>query len=154
MNIKKVLELLVKEKKTIGFAESMTGGSASAEITKLEGASKVFKGSIITYTNEIKEKFLDEVTENVIIAFGVVSKEVALRMARSVRKALNVDIGISITGYASIDSSIKERRVFVGFSTENNEIAYEVKVQNESRVEVINLTVNYIYTKLEELLEF
>ncbi|MCR5332611.1 MAG: CinA family protein [Bacilli bacterium] len=97
------MENLIKELKekglTLGSVESLTGGLFAASVTSVPGASKVFKGALITYTAEEKIA-LANVKKETLDKFGVVSSEVALEMARGGREKLNVDICVSVTGNA------------------------------------------------------
>ncbi len=88
--------------KTLATAESCTGGGIGNALTAVPGASKVFKGGIISYCNEIKERLL-KVAPEVLERYGAVSAQVAQEMARGARLALNADIGISVTGLAGPD---------------------------------------------------
>ena len=97
-----MLELVnkLKEKNlTIGSVESMTGGLFASTITSVPGASKVFKGSIVSYSPLIKENVVG-VNKETIDRYGVVSKEVAYEMADKGKKLLDVDICVSVTGNA------------------------------------------------------
>lgn len=85
--------------KTLATAESCTGGAIGAAITGISGASAVFKGGIISYTNEIKEKLLG-VDGAVLAKYGAVSNPVAGAMASGARAALQADVAISVTGLA------------------------------------------------------
>ena len=84
---------------TIGSIESMTGGLFASNITSVPGASKVFKGSVVSYSALIKESVVG-VKKETIDKFGVVSSEVAYEMAEKGRKLLDVDICVSVTGNA------------------------------------------------------
>ena len=89
-----------KEKKLkIGFSESCTGGLCASRITNFSGSSSVFWGSIVSYSNEIKESSLNVKTET-LNSFGAVSKETAFEMALGAKENLNVDIAVSTTGIA------------------------------------------------------
>ncbi len=88
--------------KTLGAAESCTGGGIGNALTAVPGASAVFKGGIISYCNEIKERLLG-VSPETLKRRGAVSAQVALEMAKGARIALNADIGISVTGLAGPD---------------------------------------------------
>lgn len=97
-----MLELVSKLKEknlTIGSIESMTGGLFASTITSIPGASKVFKGSIVSYSPLIKENVVG-VNKETIDRYGVVSKEVAYEMADKGKKLLDVDICVSVTGNA------------------------------------------------------
>lgn len=81
---------------TIGTAESMTGGLVSARLTDLPGSSRFYRGGVVAYATELKQKLLDveDVTD------GVVNESVAVAMAEGVRPVLGVDVGVSVTGSA------------------------------------------------------
>lgn len=95
----KAVDNLKQKNKTLALAESCTGGWVSKLITDISGASAVYQGGICSYSNEVKMKVLG-VKEETLEAFGAVSEQVAVQMAEGVRKALNSDIGIGITGIA------------------------------------------------------
>ncbi|MBR3979305.1 MAG: CinA family protein [Oscillospiraceae bacterium] len=88
--------------KTLATAESCTGGGIGAALTAVPGSSKIYKGGIISYTNEVKMKLL-AVDENVLNDDGAVSGKVAEMMAIGARQALNADVSISVTGLAGPD---------------------------------------------------
>ena len=88
---------LTSEGLTLSVSESCTGGKISSAITALSGASKYFKGSIICYSNSIKTDVLS-VSKETIEKYGVVSNKVSEELAFGVRKILNLDVAISVTG--------------------------------------------------------
>lgn len=88
--------------KTLVTAESCTGGGIGAALTTIAGSSAVFKGGIISYTNEVKEKLLG-VDPELLNKEGAVSAPVAEAMARGARRALNSDVAVSVTGLAGPD---------------------------------------------------
>ncbi len=91
---------LLKERGlTIAVAESATGGLISNLITNVSGSSNYFKGSVISYDNEIKARIL-AVREETLEKYGAVSRQTGEEMAEGVRKLMNVDIGLSDTGIA------------------------------------------------------
>ncbi len=85
--------------KTMGTAESCTGGRIAESIILVPGASNYFKGSIVSYTNEIKEKLL-HVDHQLLEEKTAVCEEVAIAMVKGAVKTLNVDYAISATGIA------------------------------------------------------
>ena len=85
--------------KTLVTAESCTGGGIGAALTAVPGSSAVYKGGIISYTNWVKENFLN-VDGDLLETYGAVSWQVANAMAEGARKALKADIAISVTGLA------------------------------------------------------
>ena len=91
--------LLCQKGLTVGAVESATGGLISHLITNVSGCSAYFKGSIISYSNEIKVKVVG-VKEETIRKYGAVSPQVAEEMAEGGRKVLGVDICIADTGIA------------------------------------------------------
>ena len=85
--------------KTLVTAESLTGGGIGAALTSVPGSSAVYKGGIISYTNEVKHRLLG-VPEEILHQYGAVSEPVAKAMAEGARKALEADIAVSVTGLA------------------------------------------------------
>ena len=90
---------LVEQNKTLGTAESCTGGNIAHLLTLNAGSSAYFKGSVVAYANEVKEQVLG-VQHETLAQFGAVSKETAKEMAVGVRKALGTDYGVATTGIA------------------------------------------------------
>ena len=84
---------------TVGFAESLTGGLISSSVVAVPGASAVLKGSIVSYTNEVKENVLG-VSPDIIAAHTEVSAECAKAMAEGAKSVLGVDLAVSVTGIA------------------------------------------------------
>ena len=85
--------------KTLCTAESCTGGMIGAALTAVSGASNVYKGGIVSYTNEVKHKHLG-VDADLLDWEGAVSAPVAQAMAIGARMALDADIAVSVTGLA------------------------------------------------------
>lgn len=85
--------------KTLVTAESLTGGGIGAALTAIPGSSEVYKGGIICYTNWVKQNILG-VPEEILNTHGAVSQPTARSMAEGVRKLLNADIAVSVTGLA------------------------------------------------------
>ncbi len=90
---------LKAENKTLGLAESCTGGWLSKIITDVSGASSVYLGGICSYSNSVKMKLLG-VKEETLNNFGAVSEQTAREMAVGVKNAIGCDIGVGITGIA------------------------------------------------------
>lgn len=91
--------LLLRHGRTIATAESCTGGLVSARITGVSGSSAYFLGGIVSYSNEAKHRLLG-VPDRLLERYGAVSVDVALAMARGVRRKIGADIGVATTGIA------------------------------------------------------
>ena len=102
--------LLRKKKLTIATAESCTGGMVAATLVNVPGSSDYFKGSVVAYANEVKERVLG-VKRETLERFGAVSPQTAEEMALGVKKLLETDIGISTTGIAGPGGGTAEKPV-------------------------------------------
>ncbi len=103
-------EILLKNKKTLATAESCTGGNISRLITSVAGSSKYFKGSIVAYSNEVKQKILG-VSPFTLMKQGAVSKETVEEMALGLLKVINSDYAIAVSGIAGPDGGTDEKPV-------------------------------------------
>ena len=123
MTSEEINKLFREKGYTLGSVESFTGGLFAKEITSISGASHFFKGALITYATEIKNRVLGISYED-IDKYGVVSKEVAAQMAEKGKRILNVDFCVSFTGNAgpSAMEGKKVGEVYIG-------IAYFDKVE-------------------------
>ena len=107
--------------KTLATAESCTGGGIGAAVTAVPGASKVYKGGVISYCNEIKESALS-VPGDLLSAYGAVSAPVAEAMAWGAKDSLNTDVAVSVTGRAGPDGDDYGNpvgTVFIGYADKN-----------------------------------
>ena len=115
------------EGKTLVTAESLTGGGIGATLTAVPGASRVFKGGIISYTNEVKREVLG-VPASYLTQFGAVSAPVAKTMAQGARNLLQADVALSVTGLAGPDGDEFGHpvgTVFIGYADHNGVTAGE-----------------------------
>ncbi|HAO78292.1 MAG TPA: competence/damage-inducible protein A [Verrucomicrobia subdivision 3 bacterium] len=94
-----VVQLLMECKKTLALAESCTGGNVAHRLTNVPGASEVFLGGVVSYSNAAKEKFLGVCAES-LAAHGAVSEAVAREMAAGAREKFGSDFAMAITGIA------------------------------------------------------
>ncbi len=116
--VEELLEALKNKELTLSCAESLTGGLFSSTICSVSGASKVFKGGVVTYWSEIKNQVIN-VPQEIIDEYGVVSNECASYMAKGVKDLFKTDISISFTGNAG-PSSLEGKPVglvYIGIST-------------------------------------
>lgn len=104
---REISQMLWEMEKTVGTAESCTGGRIAEAIIAVPGASKYFKGGIISYVNEIKESLLG-VSAEVLEEKTAVCEEVAIQMVKGACKALNTDFAISATGFAGPTGGTKD----------------------------------------------
>jgi nicotinamide-nucleotide amidase len=102
-----VFDYALKHRFTFSLAESCTGGLMSSKITDLAGASDVFLGAVVSYTNTVKEQIL-HVNPLTIQQFGVVSPEVAIEMAKGAREQFKSDFAVSLTGLAGPSGGTNE----------------------------------------------
>jgi nicotinamide-nucleotide amidase len=94
-----VVRLMTRQKKTLALAESCTGGGIAHRITNVPGASAVFLGGVVSYSNAAKEQFLG-VRAETLAAHGAVSEAVAREMAEGARARFGADFAIAVTGIA------------------------------------------------------
>lgn len=99
MVFEKAVKLLKEKGLTITFAESCTGGLMAKSITDVPGASAVFPGSAVTYSNRIKIKAVS-VDPRTIGTYTEVSRRTAVEMAAGAASFFGADIAVSATGYA------------------------------------------------------
>jgi nicotinamide-nucleotide amidase len=92
-------EKLLSKGQTVGTAESCTGGAIAAVLTSVSGSSDYFRGSVVAYSNEIKQSLLG-VSESDLQLHGAVSQPVVEQMARGALKVLGCDYAIATTGIA------------------------------------------------------
>lgn len=116
-------QLLIETGLSIGIAESCTGGLVGKIVTDKPGSSSYFMGSLVTYSNNAKEKLLG-VPSVILEEHGAVSHETACAMAEGVLKALNSEFALSITGIAGPDGGSPEKpvgTVYLGFASKKGD---------------------------------
>ena len=94
----------------LAVTESSTGGLLGHLITNVPGSSTYFRGGVIAYANEVKADVLG-VSSQTLDTFGAVSKETVIEMARGVRRVLDSDIGVAISGIAGPGGGTNEKPV-------------------------------------------
>jgi len=131
-------EKLEINNKKITFAESCTGGLIASFLTKISGSSNVFDGSVVSYANEIKSKWLG-VDERVLEKFGAVSEETVQQMLLGILEISDSDYAVAVSGIAGPTGGTKEKpvgTVFIGVSDKNGRFFVERLQLNGSREEV------------------
>lgn len=101
---------LVEKGHILGFAESCTGGLASAIVTNIPGSSAWFDGGVVVYSNQAKQDLL-QVSKNTLHQYGAVSEQVAAEMAEGLIKQGRASIVASVTGIAGPDGGTTEKPV-------------------------------------------
>ena len=104
---REVSQLLWEMEKTVGTAESCTGGRIAEALISIPGASKYFKGGVVSYVDEIKERLLN-VDAQVLEEQTAVCEEVARQMVIGACKTLNTDYAIAATGFAGPTGGTKD----------------------------------------------
>lgn len=137
--------------RTLATAESCTGGGIGAALTSVPGSSAVYKGGIISYTNEIKSKFLN-VDLQLLDKEGAVSAPVAEAMATGARNSLSTDIAVSVTGLAGPsgdDFGNPVGTVFIGYSDRTHTISNHYifsgdreQVRNQAITAALKMIIN------------
>lgn len=105
-----LIELLRDRKLSVSFAESCTGGQLSAFLTEQAGISDIFKGSVVSYSNEAKIDLL-EIRRDTLMNEGAVSMGIARQMAHGVRDKLKSSWSVAITGIAGPSGGTPEKPV-------------------------------------------
>ena len=123
MTSEEINKLFREKGLSLGSVESFTGGLFAKEITSVPGASHFFKGALITYATEEKNRLLD-ISYDDIDQYGVVSEQIAYQMALKGQQLLNVDVCVSFTGNAGPDAmeGKKVGEIYIG-------VAYLDKVE-------------------------
>ena len=128
--------------KRLATAESLTGGGIGQTITSVSGASAVFAGGVISYTNEVKHKVLGVPVET-LNTLGPVSAPVAQAMAQGARNVIGADVAVAVTGLAGPDGDEFGHpvgTVFIGYADEGTALAREYHFKGD-RAEVREQTI-------------
>ena len=149
-----VLPLLKERGMTFAAAESCTGGDIARRITEIPGASAVFAGGCVTYTNEIKAKLLG-IDPAMIEENGAVSFLVAKEMAERVRILTGADIGVGVTGLAGPDGDGVHEvgTVFVSMAVEGETFVRELHLGTKrTRSFIRRMAGNHVYDMMRRYL--
>ena len=103
-------QLLRNKGMTLSTAESCTGGNIAQLITSIAGSSDYFKGSVVAYSNEIKEQFLG-VPHQLIVENGAVSEQTVIAMAKGIRERFATSYSIAVSGIAGPGGGTNEKPV-------------------------------------------
>jgi PncC family amidohydrolase len=148
---------LLKEKGlTIATAESCTGGLVAARLVNVSGSSEYFKGSVVAYSNEVKQNLL-KVNPQTLEKYGAVSAQTAKEMAEGVKTLLNTDIGISTTGIAGPSGGTVEKPVgltYFGITIKDRTEVFKYVFpfdRNQNRLAASQYVLFKLYQLLKEI---
>ena len=140
---------------TLAAAESCTGGLIAKRVTDVPGASAVFLGGVVSYTNGIKNRVLN-VPQSLLDEYGAVSAPVARAMAEGVRALTGADYALSVTGVAGPDSDERGNPVglvYVGLAsadgTEVKECRFGKRSRDHVRAQAANTAFDLLRRKLQ-----
>lgn len=137
--MKKLVEKLIKENKTISTMESCTGGGIANAITNIPGASEILKFSAVTYSNQYKIKM--GVNKNIIDKYSVYSIETAMEMSKKISDYTSSTYGVGITGKLCRkdinNPKGKDNIVYISIYNRENNKYYnkEIEVKKNTREE-------------------
>lgn len=109
-NNQEVHNLFIKNRWTLSLAESCTGGALAAALTKIPDCSRYFLGSLVCYSNSLKESIL-KVPSSILNEHGAVSQMCAIAMVKGLLQITNSDFGLAITGIAGPSGGSPEKPV-------------------------------------------
>ena len=150
-----IIRELTKQKNTISFAESCTGGRIAAAFTAVSGASNVLNGSCVTYSNEIKHQWL-RVSNEVLENFGAVSKECVSQMLDGIQKMADSNYAIAVSGIAGPTGGTELKpvgTVYIGILTPDSKEIFHCLFEG-SREEVQEQSTVFAIEKLVKILKF
>ena len=150
--MEELVALLIEKNITIGSVESFTVGKFAATLGEVPNVSKVFKGSLVTYQNETKERLLN-ISKDVIAQKGVVSKELASLMCIHGQQILNSDLCVSFTGNAG-PGKMEEKAVgtvFIGIIWKQKVRVYNLQLSG-TRVLIQQEAIAFVNNKIKAIL--
>lgn len=150
-----IFKQLLAMEKTLAIAESCTGGKLADAFTNIPGASKVFAGGVVAYSDSVKIDILN-VPKPLINKHGAVSPEVAVAMATAVAEKFSTSYGLSITGFAGPGGGTSENpvgTVYIGYHSPSGTWAHKMMYpgQREAiKVRAVNAAFDLMRRKLAQ----
>lgn len=139
------MEELLKKGLTLATAESCTGGLVARRITALPGASRVYRGGVVSYWTEIKAAVLG-VPQETLDTYGAVSEQTARAMAQGARKITGAEVAVSVTGVAGPDPDERNNPVglvFIGLATPEGTFCRRTESGRRRRDRIQDLAANH-----------
>lgn len=151
---KKLINILDMKQLSLVFAESMTGGLLAYEMTKIPGASKVFKGSIVAYQKSMKKDVL-HIDDHILNHHLIVSEEIAMSMAKNALKISRASIAVGVTGDAGplLQKGSQIRQAIYAICDQKHCKTYHVYFDKESRYKAQIKTKNEIFHHLYDFIK-
>ena len=149
-----VFNQLSQLNQTLSVAESCTGGYISHQLTQIPGASKVFVGSVISYSNSVKHHQLG-VESTLFETVGAVSEQVVTQMVTGVRERLQTDYAIAISGIAGPEGGSEDKpvgTVFIGVSSAKSHVVNRFHFSG-NRMQIIERSNNMALAMLLEMIQ-
>ncbi len=153
MNSEQIIKELIDKNISITTAESCTGGRVASEITKYAGVSSIYPGSVVSYSNEIKQKVLN-VHKSTLKNFGAVSRECVKEMLDGVMELMGADISVAISGIAGPTGGTKEKPVglvYIGVKYKDK-LFIEKNIFDGDRNEVQERAKNRAFEMVEKII--
>ena len=154
----RVVKYIITSGVTLSTAESCTGGMIAERITSIAGASAVFAGGVVSYSEDVKERVLG-VKRETLGKYTVYSAETASEMSRGVMELMKTEAAVAVTGIAGPGGGTEEKpvgTVFVSVRYKNREEVSDLRLYEEyeslDRELIRLLTVRRAFEMLEELL--
>lgn len=150
---KSVIKALIKAKKSISVAESITGGGLAAALTDIAGASKTFVGGVVAYNDEIKVIELG-VSKSDLKKYGPVSEEVVRQMAEGALHKFKTDYAIATTGVAGPGAAYGQKAgtAWICIATKKEAVAIALSLTGD-RESIRHATITSALSSLERILK-
>ena len=155
-NLESVCVSMLKERgATLAAAESCTGGLIAKRVTDVPGASAVFLGGVVSYTNGVKANVLG-VPQTMLDEYGAVSEPVARVMAERVRALTGADYALSVTGIAGPDSDERGNPVglvYIGLASADGTTIkacnFGKRTRDHIRAQAVNTALDMLRRKIK-----
>lgn len=150
---KLVVKKLSKIRKSLSVAESITGGGLASALTDIPGASKVFIGGVIAYSDQVKINELS-ISKADLLKYGAVSEEIALAMAQGCLKKFKTDYALATTGVAGpgSDNGVKAGTAWVGVAGKGESFAIALSLSGTREI-IRHATITSALAALERTLK-
>ncbi|MDB5206231.1 MAG: competence/damage-inducible protein [Flavisolibacter sp.] len=149
-----VVKLLKERKQTVATAESCTGGAIAQLITSIAGASAVYNGTVVSYSNEVKENILG-VGKETLQQYGAVSEQTVTEMAGSVCRLMKTDYALATSGIMGPDGGSEEKpvgTVWIAVAHKNGKVKAQKMAFRFDRFRNIELTTHTAFNMLRRFI--